>query len=128
MKQIRTGEPSRLANGAGRNLRNELNAMFESNKLPWIAYGEFSMVRVIPNYTGERPGVSTADNDGFIPFDGSLNALDGPKDSKLAYALRQGMLLNGVDFWGTAGMTSTAHSAADVRQTVRALEATIGLL
>ena len=128
LKQIRTGEPSRLANGAGRNLRNELNAMFESNKLPWIAYGEFSMVRVIPNYTGERPGVSTADNDGFIPFDGSLNALDGPKDSKLANALRQGMLLNGVDFWGTAGMTSMAHSAADVRQTVRAMEATIGLL
>ena len=124
MKQIRTGEPSRLANETGRNLRNGLNAMFEANKLPWIAYGEFSMVRVIPNYTGERPG----DNDGFIPFGGDLNALDGQKDATLSHALRQGMLLNGVDFWGTAGMTSAAHTAADVRQTVRAMEETIGLL
>ena len=104
LKQIRTGEPCRLANEAGRNLRNEFNVMFESNKLPWIAYGEFSMVRVIPNYTGERPG----DDERFIPFGGDLNALDGPKDAKLSHALRQGMLLNGVDFWGTAGMTSMA--------------------
>ena len=124
LKQIRTGEPCRLANEAGRNLRNEFNVMFESNKLPWIAYGEFSMVRVIPNYTGERPG----DDERFIPFGGDLNALDGPKDAKLSHAIRQGMLLNGVDFWGTAGMTSMAHSAADVRQTVRAMEATIGFL
>ncbi len=128
LKQIRTGEPSRLANEAGQHLRNELNAMFAANELPWIAYGEFSMVRVIPNYTGERPGVSTMENDGFIPFDGDLNALDGPRDAKFSHALRQGMLLNGVDFWGTAGMTSMAHTAADVRHTVRAMEATIGLM
>jgi len=128
LKQIRTGEPSRLANEAGRNLRNGLNAMFEANRLPWIAYGEFSMVRVIPHYTGERPGVSQGDHDGFIPFGGDLNALDGPKDAQLSHAIRQGMLLNGVDFWGTAGMTSLAHTAADVAQTVRAMEAAIGLL
>ncbi len=120
LKQIRTGEPCRLANEAGRNLRSGLNSMFEANKLPWIAYGEFSMVRVIPNYTGERPS-----DDGFIPFGGDLNALDGPKDAKLSHALRQGMLLNGVDFWGTAGMTSMAHTAADVTKTVHAMERTI---
>ena len=120
LKQIRTGEPSRLANEAGRNLRSGLNAMFEANRLPWIAYGEFSMVRVIPNYTGERPK-----DDGFIPFGGDLNKLDGPKSAKLSHALRQGMLLNGVDFWGAAGMTSMAHTSADVTQTVRAMERTI---
>ncbi len=121
LKRIRTGEPSRLANEAGRNLRSGLNAMFEANRLPWIAYGEFSMLRVIPNYTGERPA-----GDAFIPFGGDLNKLDGPKSAKLSHSLRQGMLLNGVDFWGTAGMTSMAHTAADVRHTVRAMEATIG--
>jgi glutamate-1-semialdehyde 2,1-aminomutase len=128
LKQIRTGEPCRLANEAGRNLRNGLNAMFEANRLPWIAYGDFSMVRVIPNYTGERPKPAAGDSDGFIPFGGDLNALDGPKDAKLSHALRRGMLLNGVDFWGTAGMTSAAHSAADVAQTIRAMESTIGSL
>jgi len=125
LKQIRTGVPCRLANESGRNLRNEFNAMFEANKLPWIAYGEFSMVRVIPNYTGERPGMAHGDNDGFIPFGGDLNKLDGPKSAKLAHALRQGMLLQGVDFWGTAGMTCMAHSPADVAKTVRAMERTI---
>ena len=125
LKQIRTGEPSRLANEAGRNLRNGFNAMFAANRLPWIAYGEFSMVRVIPNYFGERPGVSRGDHDGFIPFGGDLNQLDGPKSAQLSHALRQGMLLEGVDFWGTAGMTSLDHSAADVAQTVRAMERTI---
>ena len=128
LKQIRTGDPSRLANEAGRNLRSGLNAMFEGNRLPWIAYGDFSMVRVIPDYVGERPKPTTGDCDGFIPFNGNLNRLDGPKDAKLSHAFRQGMLLNGVDFWGTAGMTSAAHSAADVSHTVRAMEATIGAL
>ncbi len=128
LKQIRTGEPSRRANEAGRNLRNDLNAMFEANQLPWVAYGDFSMVRVIPNYDGERPKPATGDCDGFIPFGGELNALDGPKDAKLSHAFRQGMLLNGVDFWGTAGMTSMMHSAEDVAHTVRAMEATIGSL
>ena len=125
LKRIRTGEPSRLANEAGRNLRSGLNAMFDANRLPWIAYGDFSMVRVIPDYRGERPKPATGDFDGFIPFDGDLNALDGPKSS---HAFRQGMLLNGVDFWGTAGMTSMMHSAADVARTVRAMEATLGSL
>ena len=128
LKHIRTGEPSRLANEAARNLRHELNAMFDANRLPWIAYGDFSMIRVIQNPTGERPVATVTDHDGFVPFHGDLNALDGAKDPKLTHAVRQGMLLNGVDFWGTAGMTSMAHSATDVQRTVRAMEATMGLL
>ena len=128
LKEIRTGEPSRLANEAARNLRNDLNAMFDANRLPWVAYGDFSMIRVIQNSTGERPAVAVNDHDGFVPFHGDLNALDGPKDPKLTHAIRQGMLLHGVDFWGTAGMTSMAHSTTDVQQTVRAMEATMGLL
>ncbi len=55
LKRVATGEPCKLANAAARLLRNELNELFESRNWPWVAYGDFSMVRVIPNYTGERP-------------------------------------------------------------------------
>ena len=68
------------------------------------------------------------DNDGLVPYGGDLNALDGPKNAKQVHAMRQGMLLNGVDWWGYAGMTNCEHSPADVDATVAAMEATIGLL
>jgi glutamate-1-semialdehyde 2,1-aminomutase len=125
LRRIATGDPCRLANEAGRTLRNELNALFESRNWPWVAYGDFSMVRVVPNYTGERPRPATGDTDGFVPFGGDVNALDGPKDMKLVFALRQAMLLNGVDWWGLAGMTSCAHTPDVVNATVRAFEAAV---
>jgi glutamate-1-semialdehyde 2,1-aminomutase len=128
LKQIATGEPTRKANAAGRSLRNELNALFAARNWPWVAYGDFSMVRVLPRFTGERPGVASGDNDGFIPFGGDVNALDGPKDMKQIHALRQGMLLNGVDWWGLAAMTSCEHSPAVVTHTVKAFEASLEAL
>ncbi|QEL17176.1 aspartate aminotransferase family protein [Limnoglobus roseus] len=127
LKRVATGEPSRVANEMATKLRNDLNVMFAANAWPWLAYGEFSMVRVVPNFTGPRPAVAGVNN-GFIPFDNDVNALDGPKNMKQVYALRQGMLLNGIDWWGTAGMTSCEHTAADIAKTVKAMETTIGML
>jgi glutamate-1-semialdehyde 2,1-aminomutase len=128
LKRVATGDPSKKANEAGRLLRNRLNDLFESRDWPWVAYGDFSMVRIVPGYTGPRPKPAAGDNDGFIPFDNDLAQLDGPKNPKQLHAMRQGMLLNGVDLWGTAGMTSCEHSAADVETTVRAVEKTIEAL
>ena len=127
LKRIAAGGVNERANEAARTLRNKLNRMFAANNFPWVAYGDFSMVRVIPNFTGERPGDS-GDNDGFIPFGNDVNALDGPKNMRQVYAMRQGMLLNGVDWWGFAGMTSCEHTAADVDKTVAAMEATLGMM
>lgn len=127
LKRVATGKPTAVANEIAVKLRNDLNAMFATNNWPWLAYGDFSMVRVVPNYTGPRPKPAGV-NDGLIPFDNDVNALDGPKNMKQVYAMRQGMLLNGVDWWGTAGMTSCEHTAADVAKTVAAMEATIRLL
>ncbi|MBA4188582.1 MAG: aspartate aminotransferase family protein [Planctomycetaceae bacterium] len=125
LKRIATGEPCKLANAAGRLLRNELNELFESRNWPWMAYGDFSMVRVVPNYTGERPKATNNDNDGFVPFGGDVNALDGPKNMKLVNALRQAMFLNGVDWWGLAGMTSSEHTSTVINATVKAFEVAI---
>jgi glutamate-1-semialdehyde 2,1-aminomutase len=44
---------------------------------------------------------------------------------KQVFALRQAMLLNGVDWWGLAGMTSCEHSGVVIDHTVKAFEASI---
>jgi glutamate-1-semialdehyde 2,1-aminomutase len=128
LKRVATGEPCRLANDAGRRLRNGLNELFASRGWPWVAYGDFSMARVVPAYTSPRPQPDAGDNDCLVPYGGDLNQLDGPKNTKQVFALRQAMLLNGVDWWGFAGMTSCEHTAADVDRTVRAMAASMEML
>ena len=63
-----------------------------------------------------------------MPHGGDVNALDGPKNMKQVYAMRQAMLLHGVDLWGFAGMTSCEHTDADIDATVAAVEAAYELL
>lgn len=128
LSRVGTGEPSRRANEASRRLRNGLNAMFAANNWPWIAYGDFSTVRVLPDYHGERPQAEAEGEFGFVPYDGDVNQLDGPKNGKLVQGLRQGMLLNGVDWWSLGGLTSCEHTDADVDQTVVAMERAVAAL
>ena len=61
-------------------------------------------------------------NDGLIPYGGDLEKLDGPKNAKQVNALRQAMLLNGVDWWGFAAMTSAAHTDDVIDHTIAAFE------
>jgi glutamate-1-semialdehyde 2,1-aminomutase len=105
-----------------------LNTLFAERDWPFIAYGDFSMVRILPGYTGPRPQPSETDNDGPIPFQGDVNRLDGPKNTKPMHAMRQAMLLNGVDLWGFAGMTSCEHTDAIIDHTVTAVAASVELL
>ena len=127
LTRVATGAPCDRANAAGARLRNGLNALFAARGWPWVAYGDFSMVRVLPNYHGPRPGASGI-NDGFVPFDGDVNRLDGAKNMKLYCAIRQATLLHGVDWWGFAGMTSCEHTDAVIDHTLTAFEAGIEML
>jgi glutamate-1-semialdehyde 2,1-aminomutase len=121
---VATGEPCRQANAMGRLLRQELNALFARRGADWVAYGEFSGFRMLLGYQGPRPGKA----DDFIPYGGALDRLDGPKDRRLVQAFRRGMLLHGVDLPGLSGMTTAAHTPADVEQTVAAVAGTLDLL
>jgi glutamate-1-semialdehyde 2,1-aminomutase len=125
LRRVATGEPCKLANAAGRRLRNELNELFEARNWPWVAYGDFSMARVVPNYVGERPRADAGDSDGLVPYGGDVNMLDGPKNMKLVNGLRQAMLLRGVDWWGLAGMTTCEHTVAVIDHTVKAFEGAV---
>ena len=126
LTRVATGEPTRAVNTSGKMLRDRLNAMFAANGWSWVAYGDFSCVKVLPNYHGERPSPDAGDDTGFVPHGGDVDELDGPGDPRQLTAIRQGMLLNGVDWWKLAGLTSCEHSVADVDRTVAAMEATIG--
>jgi glutamate-1-semialdehyde 2,1-aminomutase len=123
LEQVATGEPCRRANEIGRLLRRKLNEMFAARGVNWLAYGEFSGFKLIPNYEGPRPT-----GEDFIAYGGDPNMLDGPKDVRLVHAFRCGMLLHGVDLFGLSGMTTAAHTEADVEQTVTAVEKTIDAL
>jgi glutamate-1-semialdehyde 2,1-aminomutase len=123
LQLVADGEPGRRANAAARQLRQHLNALLARRGDPWVAYGEFSGFRLLPNYQGPRP-----DGDDFIPYGGALDKLDGASDRRVAHAFRQGMLLHGVDLPGLAGMTTAAHTEADVEQTIDAVAGTLDML
>jgi glutamate-1-semialdehyde 2,1-aminomutase len=120
---VADGEPCRRANDVGRQLRHKLNDLFAERNYPLIAYGEFSGFRLVPDYHGPRPA-----SDDFIPYHGALDRLDGPRSPQLTHAFRQAMLLHGVDVIGLGGMTTAAHTDADVDKTVEAVAAAMEIL
>ena len=128
LKKVATGEPGRTANSIGRLLRNRLNEMFTQQGWPWIAYIDFSMFRMLPNYHGPRPNNASTDNDGLIPYDGDIDKLENSRDASIPLAFRRGMLLNGVDIPGLGGWLMATHTEADVEQTVHAVSATLDTL
>jgi glutamate-1-semialdehyde 2,1-aminomutase len=123
LRQVATGEPCRKANEMGRLLRSRLNQMFAEKNAKWVAYGEFSGIKLLPDYTGPRPT-----GDDFVPYGGALDKLEAPREKELIHAFRCGMLLNGVDMMGLGGMTTAAHTVEDVERTVAAAAATVAVL
>ncbi len=123
LKIVATGEPCEHATNMGRLLRTKLNEMFAQRSAKWIAYGEFSGLRLLANYDGPR-----SMSDGFVPHDSDPEQLEGNHDRELMHAFRRGMLLNGVDLPGFWGMTSAAHQEADIDKIVDAVSATLDLL
>jgi glutamate-1-semialdehyde 2,1-aminomutase len=117
------GEPCRIANEMGRRLRGKLNDLFSKRDAPWIAYGEFSGFRLLASYRGPRPT-----SDDFVPYEGSLNHLDGVKDRSFLHRFRQAMLLAGVDLPGFWGLTTAAHTERDIDLTIDAMSQTLDWL
>jgi glutamate-1-semialdehyde 2,1-aminomutase len=123
LQLVASGEPGRQATAAARLLRHRLNGLFDERGWDWVAYGEFSMMRLLPGYAGPRPH-----GDDFIPHAGAIDKLDGPRDVRLVHAFRRGLLLHGVDWPGLGGMTTVAHTESDVERTVAAVAATVEAL
>jgi glutamate-1-semialdehyde 2,1-aminomutase len=120
---VATGEPCRVANEQAAKLRGALNEVFEQKSAGWVAYGDFSTVKIHPEYDGPRPLA-----DDFIPYDGDYLKLDRKFDPALSHAFRCALLLGGVDWMGWHGSTSSAHTDDDVDRTATAFASAIDLL
>jgi glutamate-1-semialdehyde 2,1-aminomutase len=120
---IAGGSPCERANELAKDLRFRLNRLFEQKSAPFVAYGEFSMIHILPNYDGPRPT-----RDDFIPCDGDYRKLDAEHPASFKHAFRCALLLGGVDWFGWSGMTSAAHSEVDLSQTVAAFDQAIEML
>jgi glutamate-1-semialdehyde 2,1-aminomutase len=120
---VATGEPCRKANETAAALRSALNQLFEQKSVDWVAYGQFSAIKILPEYDGPRP-----DADDFIPYNNDFQKLDRKFDSSLSHAFRCALLLGGVDWMGWGGSTSSVHTDADVSRTVEAFSTSIDFL
>ena len=120
---IADGTACQRATDSARVLRRRLNELFARRSAPCVAYGEFSMIHILPNYDGPRPT-----SDDFIPGDGDYRILDAEQPAALKHAFRCALLLGGVDWFGWSGMTSVAHTTEDLDQTVAAFDQALDLL
>ena len=117
---VKTGKPHKQANRIAQKLRDELNSIIDAYGLDWVIYGEFSGIRLLIGH-GEKD-MRTTD---FDPYAWHYRKLKGGNDEQLLIHLRCGLLLNGVDLATNGGMTTAAHTEADITETVRAFEQTI---
>lgn len=123
LTHVATGAPCEHSNRMAAELRRQLNQMFQQKRANWIAYGEFSMIHILPDYDGP-PSAS----DDFVPCNGDHLQLDGARPAALKHGFRAALMLNGVDWFGWGGLTSAAHTTADIQQTVTAFSKAIDLL
>ena len=117
---VKTGKPHEQANRIAQKLRDELNSIIDAYGLDWVIYGEFSGIRLLIGH-GEKDMRATD----FDPYAWHYRKLKGGNDEQLLTHLRCGLLLNGVDLATNGGMTTAAHTEADITETVRAFEQTI---
>lgn len=120
---VATGEPSRKSNESAAALRLELNRVFAEKSSKLVAYGDFSAIKIHPEFEGTHPTTDDA-----IPFDSNWRVLDRKFDGPLGHAFRCALLLGGVDWFGWGGSTSLAHTDADINQTNEAFASAIDLL
>lgn len=108
----------------GNLLIEELNEMFTTVGVPWIAYGTFGGFHVFLNPQQISTNRAKIES-GAHPYE----TLKAPVDPTLMMKLRLGVLLHGVDIQGWPGApVSAAHNAKDRAQTVDAFRHTIRLL
>lgn len=120
LELITSSEICQCANELAQKLRTGLNELFARKAVPWLAYGEFSMIHIHPAYSGPPPV-----GNNFIPYDGDYRRLDIEHPASLKQAFRLSLLTHGIDWFGWSGMTSSAHTDQDLSETVAAFGAMI---
>jgi len=122
LESIADGEAIRTANGAAAALRRGMNEILARESVSWKIYGEHSDWKIFfdadgPPSGGEDQAV------GDIPWK-RLNA----KHPDKSRALRQALILRGIDFNGARALVATAHTPDIIEETLAGFESAVGSL
>ena len=121
---VGTTDACARANRYGEELRRRLNEVFEDERVPWAAYGTFSMFHLFTN-----PDHVTITPTRFDPLAQPAESLAGNRQAAIVHKLRLAMMLNGVDLSGSpGGLASATHGEPELEDTVKALQSAIRLL
>ncbi|MFD1378901.1 aminotransferase class III-fold pyridoxal phosphate-dependent enzyme [Fodinicurvata halophila] len=123
LRIIETTDACERANRTAETLRRRMNEVLADKGIGWSIYGTFSGFHVFMN-----PEDRTIDPMTFDPLSVPWKELK-TKPADAANALRLALLLEGVDIGGwPGGLTSAAHSEADVEATIQAFSRAIDRL
>jgi glutamate-1-semialdehyde 2,1-aminomutase len=121
---VGTGDACARANRFGETLRRRANEVFEEEKIPWAAYGTFSMFHIFTN--PDRVSITPTR---FDPHHEPAASLAGRSQAGLVDKLRLAMMVNGVDLNSSpGGMVSATHDTPELDDTIRALRLSLRML
>jgi glutamate-1-semialdehyde 2,1-aminomutase len=121
---VGTTDACARANRFAESLRRRVNEVLEEEKIPWAAYGTFSMFHIFTN--PEREAITPTR---FDPHAQPTESLAGKRQTGLVDKLRLAMMVNGVDLSGSpGGLVSATHEAPELDDTIRAFRDSMRML
>ncbi len=119
---VADGQAIRRANQQAAKLRHGMNEVLAREHVAWKIYGEHSDWKIF--FGADAP-----------PRDGSDQSVEGvdwrrldARHAEQSRALRQALILNGVDFNGSRALVSTEHTDDIIHETLAAFEAALRMM
>ena len=123
LEVVATGDPHEHTERLGRDLVTRLNRVLRDAGVAGCAYAHTSRFHLVVGSDCPAP------LDGFSwDWQGKPGDRVPGNSADIFWALRRGMLNEGVDLMGAGGMVSYAHSEADIEKTVEAFQRTIAAM
>jgi glutamate-1-semialdehyde 2,1-aminomutase len=98
--------------------------VFEEERVPWAAYGTFSMLELFTNPEGTRITPTK-----FDPLQHSFASLKGDRNAGVVHKMRLGMMVHGIDLSShPGGVVSATHGEPELEDTVSAMRKTVRML
>jgi glutamate-1-semialdehyde 2,1-aminomutase len=119
LESIADGSAIREANEAAAKLRFGMNEILAREKVAWKIYGDHSDWKIF--YDADAPPKDGGDQSvSEVPW----RRLNAPHREKTR-AMRQALILHGIDFNGARSLTSTAHTDDVIEETLDGFEAAV---
>jgi len=117
LASIADGEAQRVANEQAAKLRHGMNTILARERIAWKVYGQYSDWKL---YYGAD--ASPRDGDDQAVDDVPWQRLDA-RHPQQSLALRQALILQGIDFNGGRALVGTCHTDDIIAETLAGFEA-----